>query len=186
MQRYLRRLSGGADEQQNAHQACRHGGNRPAHERAIDAVHVQGAECLVEHEHAQEKAGIADAVGDKGLFARARLVGVLEPETDQQVGSEAHAFPSHEQDQQRPSQHERQHEEKEKVQVSEVAGVAGVLLHVAHRVEVDQRAHAGDDEHHDRGEPVEVKGDVERPPARWMPTCRPSPPAALRCAPQDR
>ena len=107
MQRYLRRLAGGADEQQDADQARRHGGNRPAHERAIDAVHVQRAERLVEHEHAQQEAGVADAVGDEGLLARARLVGVLEPEADQQIRREPHAFPSDEQDQQRPAQHEQ-------------------------------------------------------------------------------
>ena len=183
VQRNLRRLAGRADEQQDADQARRHGGNGgPLMNARIDRVHVQRAERLVEHEHAEQEAGVADAVGDEGLLAGARLVGVLEPEADQQIRREPHAFPADEQDQQRPAQHEHQHEEQEQVQVGEVAGVARVVLHVADRVDVDQRADAGDDQHHHRGEAVEVEGDLERAPADDAPTCRRSRPAALRLA----
>ena len=91
------------------------------------------------------------AVGDERLLAGARLVGVLEPEADQQVRREPDAFPADEQDEQRPAQHQQQHEEQEQVEVGEVARVARVVLHVADRVDVDQRADAGDDQRHHRG-----------------------------------
>ena len=116
----------------------------------------------IEHEHAEQEAGIADAVGDEGLLAGAGLVRILEPEADQQVGGEPHAFPADEQDEQRPAEHEQQHEEQEQVQIGEVAGVARVVLHVADRVDVDQRAHAGHDQRHHRAQAVEIEGDLER------------------------
>ena len=89
------------------------------------------------------------------------LVGVLEPEADQQVGREPHAFPADEQHEQRLAEHQQQHEEQEQVQVREVARVARVVLHVADRVDVDQRADAGHDQRHHGGQAVEVERDLE-------------------------
>ena len=73
---------------------------------------------------------------------------LLEPEPDQQVGAEPDALPAHEHQRQVAAQHEQQHEEREQVQVREVAHALLVVRHVADRVDVDQRADAGDDQHH--------------------------------------
>ena len=154
-----------ADEQQDADEARGNGGNGAAQERAIDHVHVQRAERLEEHEHSQQESRVADAVGDERLLAGARLVGVLEPEADQQIGREPHAFPSDEEDEQRFAEHQHQHEEQEQVQVGEVARVTRIVLHVPDRIDVDQRADAGDDQRHDSGQAVEVERDLERSPA---------------------
>ena len=72
------------------------------------------------------------------------------------------AFPADEQHEQRPAEHQQQHEEQEQVEVREVARVARVVLHVADRVDVDQRADAGDDQRHHGRQPVEVERDLER------------------------
>ena len=151
---------------------ARHGRRGAARERGVDLVHVERAERPVQQEHAEQEAGVADAVGDERLLAGARLVRILEPEADQQVRREAHAFPADEQHEQRAAEHQQQHEEQEQVEVREVARVALVLLHVAGRVDVDQRAHAGHDQRHHRGEAVEVERDVERAARRSPPRCR--------------
>jgi len=159
----LRRLAGGADEQQDAHQAGADRGRRGAGEResGVDVVHLQRAQRAVEQEHAEQETGVADTVDDKGLLAGARVGGVVEPEADQQVTRQPHAFPAHEQHQQRTPQHQQQHEEEEEVEVGEEAPEALVVGHIAHRIDVDDRADAGDDERHHGGEAVEVEGDLE-------------------------
>ena len=168
MQRDLRRLAGRADEQEHAHQARRHR-HRSGQERRIDLVHLQRAERAVQQEHAEQEAGIADAIGDEGLLARGGLGRILEPEADQQVGRQPDAFPAHEQHQQRTAQHQHQHEEQEQVEVREVARVALVLVHVADRVDVNQRADAGDDQCHHRRQTVEIEGDFERAVGKLRP-----------------
>ena len=50
-----------------------------------------------------------------------------------------------------------EHREDEEVQVREEPPVALVLLHVLGRVEVDEEADAGDDEHHHAGERVDAE-----------------------------
>ena len=90
-------------------------------ERGVDAVHVERAERRVQQEHAEQEAGVADAVGDEGLLAGARVGEVVEPEADQQVRGQPHAFPADEQHQQRAAEHQQQHEEQEQVQVREEA-----------------------------------------------------------------
>ena len=105
----------------------------------------------------------------KAFLPATRVGEVVEPEADQQVRGEADAFPADEEDQQRAAQHEQQHEEQEQVQVGEEAAEALVVRHVADRVDVDHRADAGDDQHHDRGQAVEVEGDVEAAAADQRP-----------------
>ena len=73
VQRDLRRLAGGADEQQDADEARGDRGRAPLGERGVDAVHVERADRLVEQEHAEQEAGVADAVGDERLLAGAAL-----------------------------------------------------------------------------------------------------------------
>jgi hypothetical protein len=75
-------------------------GRRPAHERRVDLVHFQRSQRLEQHEHAEQEASVADAIGEEGLLAGARLVGIVEPEADQQVRCEPDAFPADEEHQQ--------------------------------------------------------------------------------------
>ena len=46
--------------------------------------------------------------------------------------------------------HQHQHEKQEQIQIGEVAAVTFVALHVADRIDVDQRADAGDNQRHHR------------------------------------
>ena len=131
MQRDLRRLAGGTDEQQDANEVGRKRRGRTGGERGLHAVELERAERVVEQEHAEQEAGVADAVGDEGLLAGARVGQVFEPEADEQVRRKADTFPADEAHQQRATEYQQQHEEQEQVEVREVARVARVVLHVA-------------------------------------------------------
>ena len=124
VQRDLRRLARRAEEEQDADQARRTPARRRAAvERGVDAVHVERAERLEQHEHADQEAGVADAVDDERLLAGARVSG---PRTrSRSAGTkQADAFPADEEHEQRPAQDQHQHEEQEQVQVGEEARVA--------------------------------------------------------------
>ena len=80
---------------------------------------------------------------------------------DQQVGRQAHALPADEHEQVVVRQHQREHEEHEQVEVAEEAVVSALVLHVSHGIDVDEEADAGDDQHHDHREMVEIDAVVD-------------------------
>ena len=96
----------------------------------------------------------------KAFLAALAAAGLLEPEPDQQIRAEPHAFPADIQQQEVVGEHEQQHRGREEVQVGEEARVARVALHVTDRVDVDQRADAGYDQHHHDGELVHQEIDA--------------------------
>jgi hypothetical protein len=162
-ERDLRALAGGAEEQQQARHRDRGaaGGEhvRCRREHPIELERAGGGD---QHERAEHEAEVADAVDDERLLPRLRRGRTLVPEADQQVRAQAHALPAHEQEQEVVREHEREHREHEQVQVEEEPPERGVVAHVADGVDVDQRADAGDDQHHDRGQRIEQERDVGR------------------------
>ena len=104
---------------------------------------------------------IADAVDQERLFARVGGRGFLEPEADQQVGRQADPFPAHVKEQVVVRQHQRQHHQDEEVEVGEEAREAGIVVHIAGGIDVDQEADAGDDQRHGDRELVEQQRDVD-------------------------
>ncbi len=131
----------------------------------VDDRVADRADRLEGEEHRQHEAEVADAVGDEGLLAGRgrRRPGV--PEGDQEVGARADALPAEERDEQVLAEHEHQHREGEQVEVQEELGELRVPVHVADRVEVDQRADAGDEQAHRDAQRVgeERHVDVQRP-----------------------
>ena len=79
---------------------------------------------------------------------------------DQQVGGETYALPADEHQQEVLRQHQRQHEKHEEVEVGEETPVSLFVRHVADGVDVDQKAHAGDDQQHDQRQRVEQEGKI--------------------------
>ena len=110
-----------------------------------------------EQEHGDQEAEVADPVDDERLLAGVGVDLVAEPEADQQVGAEAHAFPADEHHREAGAQHQHQHEDHEEVEVREVPGVPRVCLHVPDAEQVDQAADPGDDQQHDSGELVDLE-----------------------------
>ena len=64
-------------------------------------------------------------------------------------------------DQQVAAEHQDEHRGDEQVHVQEELGVVLVALHVPDRVQVDQGADAGDEQHHGHRQRVDVEGGVD-------------------------
>ena len=160
IERDLRRLAGGADEEQHPdrgkHPALHVGSADLAH----DSVEIQGPEGDEGEHHSEDETGVPDPVHDERLLPRRRRRRPLEPEPDQQVGAEPDPLPTDEHDQHVRPENQVQHEEREQVQVGEEPAETGVVAHVAERVDVDQQADAGDHQDHQHRERVEAVGPV--------------------------
>ena len=128
--------------------------------RLEDLVEGERAERGPERHHGDEHAEVAHAVDDERLLAgvgvpAVQIVALVEPEADQQIRGQAHAFPAHEHAHEGIAEHEDEHGEDEEVQVDEEALEALVVVHVGDGVEVDQRADARDDQRHDHAQRVD-------------------------------
>ena len=124
---------------------------------------------LENQEDGEQEADITDAVVDEGLLAGRGGGLLLEPEGHQPVGADAHAFPTDEGQQQVVRQHQQQHGEDEQVQVDEELGVVAVVLHVPDGVQVDERAHEGDEHAHRDRQRVHQRAHGDRQPAHLEP-----------------
>jgi hypothetical protein len=162
VQEELGRLAHGADEQEQAGDVERApfgAGEHPLRIRELaharqDLGELDRAE-HPEHGHdAQRKAEVAHAVDDEGLDGRGVRGRLVEPEADQQVGGQAHAFPAEEQLHEVGRRHQHQHGEGEERQVGEEPRPPVVLGHVPPAVEVDERRDGGHDDHHDGRERI--------------------------------
>ena len=167
VERDLRALAAGTDEEEEADQGDGAGPGRVRRHPSRSRHHrleVEAAERHEDEEDAEQEAGIPDAVDDERLLAGVRGALLVKPEADEQVGAQPDPFPADEHDEVVRAQDEGEHREHEEVQVRHVAGVAGVVRHVARGVEVDEKADEGDDEDHHRRQRVHLVGpvDVER------------------------
>ncbi len=113
------------------------------------------------HRHDRERhAEVADPVDDERLLWPQPPPRVLVlPEPDEQVRRQAHALPAHVEDQVVVGQHQEQHRRDEQVEVAEEPLPVLVVLHVADRVDVDERADAGDEQDERHRELVEQQPD---------------------------
>ena len=162
-------LATGADQQQYADRGHDAGRRRRRAEIRVHVLEIERSGIGPDQERREQEARVADTVDDERLEPRRGLGRVLEPEADQQVGGEADALPADEQRDEVLAEDQHQHEEQEQVQVREVARVAGVAMHVADRVDMDQRADAGDHEAHHGGDGVEIERRVDREAAGGRP-----------------
>ena len=166
IERNLRRLTGRADEQQQRNQRDGAEGHFDRHllRRQRDGGEVERVEGHDQQQRTQEEREVADAVDDKRLLGRVRGRLLLVVEANQQVRTQANAFPADEHHQDVRAEHQHQHEEAEQVQVREEPSERFVrlLVHVRGRVDVNQRADAGDDQDHHGRQRVEAQGQVQR------------------------
>ena len=122
-------------------------------DRLAQLKEVKRAQRRPDQHHGQNQAEVTDPVDQERLFAGVCVVSVgvvatVKPEADQQEGCQSHAFPADEHGQEVVAEHQNQHGQHEEVQVDKVTLIALVIGHVAHGIEVDQRADARDHQHH--------------------------------------
>ena len=132
----------------------------PLRAMCVDLGEAQRAEVPGDGEHAQQEAGVADAVDDECLVGRVAGRVAMEVESDQQVRAQAHAFPAHEHHDVVVRQDQREHGEHEEVQISEEAVVPALVRHVAGGINMDEHADAGDEQQPDGGERIEQEAGV--------------------------
>src|SRR3546814_15557370 len=87
-------------------------------------------------EDAEHEAKVADAVDDERLDRRGVRARLLVPETDEQIGCQADAFPTEEHLDEIVRGHEHQHREGEEREIGEEARLVRVFLHIADRKSV--------------------------------------------------
>ncbi len=163
IERKLRGLAAGSDEQQQRG-GGQHGiadGEVSAADERVDVGEAERTEIPDQRERAENESGIADAIHDECLVGRGRRGVAMKVKTDQQIRAQANAFPSHEQQHVVIRQDEREHGKHEQVHVSEEAVVAAFVRHVSGGVDVDQHAHAGDEEQPDGRERIEQESGVD-------------------------
>ena len=172
VQRHLRRLAHGADEQEQADQAqhAQAGKRRQLLcQRLALGEHggiVQAAGGGQQRPHAEQKPEIAQAVDQEGLEPRARRPRAGVPEPDQQVRHQADPLPADEQQQEVVRHHQQQHGEGEQRQVGEEPDIAGVPAHVADAVDVHQQRDEGDHDHHHHAQGIDQEADLHPVAAR--------------------
>ena len=132
----------------------------PLRAMCVTSVKLQRAEVPGDGEHAQQKAGVADAVDDECLVGGVAGRLAMEIESDQQIRTQAHALPSHKHQDIVVPQDQGEHGEHEEVEVSEEAVVAALVRHVAGGINVDEHADAGDEQQPDGGERIEQEAGI--------------------------
>jgi hypothetical protein len=120
-------------------------------------------------EDADHEAKVAHAVDHEGLHRGGVGAGLAEPEADQQVRGQTHAFPAEEHLHQVVRRHQHEHGEGEQRQIGEEARLIRLLAHVPPRIEVHEERDAGDHHQHDRGERVDPQRPEEIEIARLHP-----------------
>ena len=114
-----------------------------------------------EHQHDRERQPeVTDPVDQERLLRRHRRGGFVGPEPDEQVRRETDTLPADVEQQEVVGQDQQQHRRHEQVQLAEEAAPVEVVLHVADRVNVDQRPDSGDQEHEHTGKRVEQQVGV--------------------------
>src|SRR5437867_7935515 len=130
----------------------------------LNTAVLQRAQHGPEPHDAEAEAEVAHTVHDERLLPRLGRRRTRVPEPDQQVRAEPHRFPEDVQEQEVAGDDEHRHREHEQVQVREVTRVTRIAVHVADRVEVNERADARDDEEHHAGERVDERDDPRLKP----------------------
>ena len=123
-----------------------------------------------QHEHeenAEREAKITDAVDHEGLDGGGIGRRLFIPEADQQIGCETDALPPEEHLHQIVGGHQHQHGEGEQRQIGEETRPARIFVHVADRVEMDERGDARHHDQHHRRQRVDAQRpvDLQRPGA---------------------
>ena len=132
----------------------------PAVRQPVHVHEPQRSEVPRDGKHPEQEASISDAVNDECLVCRVAGRLAMKVETDQQVGAQTHAFPSHKHQHVVVAQDEREHREHEQVQVSEEAVIPTLVRHVTGRINVDQHSHAGHKQQPYAGEWIEQETGV--------------------------
>ena len=152
----LGRFAGGPHEEQQGDQ-----GDRPLPQGEFfrgggkDGFEVDGSESHKDQKDRQQKPVVPDAVDDEGLFAGVGGRFFLIPEADQEIRAEPHPFPPDEKEEKVVGGDENQHEENEKIQIGEITGIVGIVVHIPMGIDVDDEGNPRNHHHHHDGKGID-------------------------------
>ena len=104
----------------------------------------------------EDETKVADAIRDESLARSIRRLGAVEVITDQQIRTEPDTFPTDKHHHEVRAHHQHEHRKHEQTHVGEEPVEARVAMHVTGGEDEDAQAHAGDDQHEDRRERIEL------------------------------
>ena len=125
-----------------------------------NSLEIDAAERPEDEHDSQGESEIANTIDDECLLAGIGGALLAEVETDEQIGTEPDAFPTHKHQEEIVGENQHQHREHEEIQISEETVVALFMRHVASGVNVDEKADSGDDENHHAGQLVEHEAEI--------------------------
>ena len=148
VERKLRTLAARTDEEKHRDGGDRSFGDGSFVSRFVDGAVRHRANCGERDEHRGHHSPVTDAIGDEGFLTGNRRTVAGMPERDKEVRTRPHALPAEEGDEQVLPEHQHEHREDEQIEIEEELRELGVAVHVSHRIEVDERADARDEECH--------------------------------------
>ena len=126
-----------------------------------------------DHQDAEHESEVADAIGEKRFLGRLGRGVAFEPVPDEHVGSEADQLPKNEKHDEIVREHDAEHGEHEERERGEVTRLAFVTAHVTERINVNQRADAGDEDKHHTTQIVQNKTERhDEQPGKFNPVER--------------
>ena len=160
VERELGRLAHGPDQQ--AHGDRKGGCGIERVRLGKDLGVVQRPEAGEHEEDRDQEARVADAVHHEGLGGRLGRRHPVVVVADEQIRAEPHPLPPDEEHGVVVAHHQEEHRDHEEVHVGKEAREPFLAVHVADRIDVDQKAHAGDHQHHDAGQRIDQEPQVDR------------------------
>src|SRR5262249_59058213 len=103
---------------------------------------------------------VADTVGDERFLRGVTGLLAVDVVTNQQIGTESHAFPTDKHQNKVVGQDEGEHGKHEQVEESEEAIETGIAVHVAHGKDMNQKTNEGDEERVCAAKPVHAQGKI--------------------------
>ena len=159
VERELGRLPDRPAEQEEGDQGQQLWAQEPDPRR--DLVEAQRPEFVPDHEDADEEQDVPDA-GDEECFLRRRGgLRLVVPESDEQVGAEAHDLPEDQELQEVVRADGPEHPGREEADLRVVARLAFLLVHVAEGIDENQEAEERHEDEHQRTEVVDQERDPD-------------------------
>jgi len=143
LQRELRGLARRGQQQQQTNPGQRAFTRLPCF--GEDLVECHGAEGDEDQHDGQAEPDIADAVHHEGLLRGCRCARLPLPESNQQIGGQADTLPADVQQKVVVGKDQQEHRGDEEIEEAEEPATVGVVVHVADRVDEDQRSDNGDE-----------------------------------------
>ena len=132
----------------------------PARDQVSHIAESQRSAYPRNEKHAENKSRVPNAIDDERLIRRVTRRLPMKIKSDQQIRTQPHAFPAHEQQHIVIRQNQREHREHEEIEIPEEAVVTALMRHVSGRVNVDQHPDPSHKQQPDAGERVEQKSSV--------------------------